>query len=131
MTKLYKQIENTKQRTQKMKHKMTLNEAPFLKIKNGIKTIELRLYDEKRRGIQKGDVIEFKNAVSAEEAMLCEVVEMHVFDSFDSLYKNLPLLKCGYTEADIDTADPTDMDEYYSRKKQTEYGVVGIELKLL
>ncbi len=114
-----------------MKHKMTLNEAPFLKIKNGIKTIELRLYDEKRREIHKGDVIEFKNAANTEEAIFCEVMEMHVFDSFDSLYKSLPLLKCGYTEADIDVAHPRDMDEYYSREKQEKYGVVGIELKLL
>ena len=114
-----------------MKHIMTLNEAPFFKIKNGIKSIELRLYDEKRRKIQKGDVIEFKNAIDADQVIFCEVVKMHVFDSFGSLYKSLPLLKCGYTEADINTADPKDMDEYYSCEKQEKYGVVGIEFKLL
>lgn len=32
-----------------MKHQMKLNNEPFESIKNGTKTIELRLYDEKRR----------------------------------------------------------------------------------
>ena len=32
-----------------MKHEMNLNRKPFESIKNGSKTIELRLYDEKRQ----------------------------------------------------------------------------------
>ena len=32
-----------------MKHEMKLNNGPFEQIKNGTKTIELRLYDEKRK----------------------------------------------------------------------------------
>ena len=32
-----------------MLHKMKLNESPFESIKNGTKTIEFRLYDEKRK----------------------------------------------------------------------------------
>ena len=45
--------------------------------------------------------------------------------------KNLPLLKCGYTEKDIATASPDDMDFYYSKEKQEKYGVVGIEVEVL
>ena len=30
-----------------MLHKMKLNESPFLRIKNGEKTVEFRLFDEK------------------------------------------------------------------------------------
>ena len=40
-------------------HEMNLQEAPFRMIKNKTKTIELRLYDEKRRKIKPGDTIEF------------------------------------------------------------------------
>ena len=32
-----------------MKHEMKLNNGPFERIKNGTKTIELRLNDEKRQ----------------------------------------------------------------------------------
>ena len=42
-----------------MVHNMKLNESPFEKIKAGTKTIELRLYDEKRRKIQ----LEIKNYI--------------------------------------------------------------------
>ena len=35
-----------------MLHKMKLQEDPFERIKNGTKTVEFRLYDEKRRTIQ-------------------------------------------------------------------------------
>ena len=37
----------------------------------------------------------------------------------------------GYTEDDIDTAAPADMDLYYSKEKQEKYGVVGIEIELI
>ena len=42
-----------------MIHNMKLNESPFERIKNGTKTIEFRLYDEKRRQIKIGDKIVF------------------------------------------------------------------------
>ena len=35
-----------------MLHKMKLNESPFERIKNGTKTIEFRLYDEKRQQVK-------------------------------------------------------------------------------
>lgn len=40
-----------------MLHKMHLKKEPFEKIRNGTKTIELRLNDEKRQQIQNGDFI--------------------------------------------------------------------------
>ena len=114
-----------------MTHKMRLNASPFYKIKNGEKTIELRLYDEKRRLMSEGDIIEFTNVQNPNEVLKCEIVKLHIFDSFEALYSNLPLLKCGYTKSDIDTASPKDMSEYYSNEKEELYGVVGIEIKLI
>lgn len=43
----------------------------------------------------------------------------------------LPLLECGYTEEDIDTASLVDMEEYYSKEKQAQYGVIGIKISLI
>ena len=42
-----------------MLHKMKLNESPFNRMKKGTKTIEFRLFDEKRQKIKVGDKIEF------------------------------------------------------------------------
>ena len=115
----------------KMKHTMKLNDAPYDMIKSGQKTVELRLYDEKRRMISVGDEIEFVNANNPELSLHCEVLDIHKFSSFAELYEKMPLLKCGYTEKDVALASPSDMDIYYSKEKQKKYGVVGIELKLI
>jgi len=108
-------------------HEMKLHVSPFEKIKSGEKTIELRLFDEKRQQIKVGDRIVFTNTATG-ETMDATVAKLHCFESFEALYKALPLLKCGYTAEDIDTAHPSDMEQYYSAQEQKQYGVVGIEL---
>ena len=112
-----------------MTHNMQLQPVPFEMIRNGTKTIELRLYDEKRRKIQIGDTIVFVHAGNRAETLRVNVIDLFVFDSFAKLYDALPLLECGYTKDDIDTASPEDMDLYYSREEQQKYGVVGIKIR--
>lgn len=112
------------------KHEMNLNPAPFEMIKDGRKTIELRLYDERRRQIDVGDEIIFTHTESGERLRV-RVLGLHIFTSFGELYAALPLLKCGYTEEDIATASPEDMDVYYSKERQAAYGVIGIEIEVV
>ena len=108
---------------------MKLQKEPFEMIKSGRKTIELRLYDEKRQTVKIGDEIVFTN-VETSETMKVTVRRLHRFDSFESLYRSLPLLKCGYTEESVLKAAPSDMERYYSAAEQKRYGVVGIEISL-
>jgi len=108
-------------------HEMKLKPSPFEKIKSGQKTIELRLYDEKRQQIKVGDGITFTNTSTGEQVRAI-VRKLHRFDSFAELYRTLPLLQCGYTAEDVDKAHPSDMEQYYSTEEQEKYGVVGIEL---
>ena len=112
-------------------HIMRLNNRPFQLIYIGNKTIELRLFDEKRQLIEAGDIIKFINTADENNTLLVEVVELHIYKDFIELYNNLPLLKCGYTEQDIDSADPKHMEKYYSQEQQSKYGVVGIEIKVV
>jgi ASC-1-like (ASCH) protein len=106
---------------------MKLHASPFEMIKSGTKNIELRLYDEKRQKIKAGDDIIFTNTDTGEK--ICATVKkLHLFASFEELYKTLTLLQCGYTAENIDTAHPSDMTQYYSVEEQQKYGVVGIEL---
>lgn len=113
-----------------MTHSMKLHSSPFEKIKSREKTIELRLYDEKRQQIQAGDRIVFTNNATG-EMLETKVIKLHRFDSFAELYKALPLLQCGYTAEDVDSAHPSDMEQYYSAEEQKRYGVVGIEISVL
>ena len=113
-----------------MIHKMNLHPEPFEMIYSGQKTIELRLNDEKRCMIKVGDCIEFIQTETSEK-LIAEVIALHKFDSFVELYQKLPLLKCGYTEADIAAAKPEDMDSYYTPEQQSKHGVLGIEIKVI
>ena len=62
-------------------HAMKLKPAPFAMIAAGKKTIELRLYDEKRQTIAVGDLIEFENTENSGEVLLARVEELCVFAS--------------------------------------------------
>ncbi len=112
-------------------HIMNLNSSPMKEIREGRKTIELRLYDEKRKKISVGDIIIFVNTENADDTLSVTVKNLFVYRSFAELYDNLSLLKCGYTAKNIDTASPDDMELYYSKEKQSQYGVVGIEIELM
>ena len=126
---LYSELKNRRirLREERTMHNMKLHPQPFAMIKSGEKTIELRLFDEKRRQIRVGDQIIFTNTATG-ECLTKTVLKLHRFDSFASLYASLPLGKCGYTSANIDQATPEDMAVYYSPEEQKKYGVVGIEL---
>ena len=114
-----------------MEHTMNLNAHPFEMMRSGKKTIELRLYDEKRRKISVGDTIRFTNLDDPEQYLITTVVSINVFKSFEELYKALPLLKCGYTAESITNASPMDMREYYTSDQEAENGVCGIQVKVV
>ena len=109
-----------------MKHEMKLNNGPFMNIKNGTKTIELRLNDEKRQLLKIKDLIEFTNRETLEQ-LLVEIENLYHYPSFEELYKHFDKVAMGYREDE--EANPKDMEEYYSKEEQEKYGVLGIEIK--
>lgn len=90
-----------------MKHEMKLNNEPFECIKNGTKTIELRLNDEKRKLLTVGDYIEFTNRVTNEK-LLVEVIDLFKYNSFEELYKHFNKIEIGYSINE--EANPKDME---------------------
>jgi predicted RNA-binding protein with PIN domain len=120
-----------KEKSEMKMHKMNLNDRPFEMIRSGQKTIELRLYDEKRREIAAEDIIEFTHAADETQKLKVRVKALHIFKDFAELYAALPIDKCGYTKENIAFASPDDMLEYYPKEKQAKYGAVGIELEVL
>jgi ASC-1-like (ASCH) protein len=110
-------------------HRMKLDPKMLRMMELGKKTIELRLYDEKRRKLRVGDDIRFEGLEEEPDVIHMVVEELYVFDSFAELYKVLPLMKCGYTEKTIENASPEDMNRYYTEEEQKKYGVVGILLR--
>lgn len=107
-----------------MLHKMKLNESPFERIKNGTKTIEFRVYDEKRQQIKVGDKIEFSKLPDLQEKLLVDVIELYKEDTFENLFRKL------YTDKEEIKRKAESMYQYYSPKKEKEYGVLGIKIKI-
>lgn len=105
-----------------MIHKMKLNESPFERIKNGTKTIEFRLYDEKRKKINMGDKIEFSKLPELKEKILVEVQDLYKEKTFEKLFRKL------YTDEEEIKRKTNAMYQYYSPEKEKEYGVVGIKI---
>ena len=107
-----------------MLHKMKLNESPFERIKNGSKTIEFRLYDEKRQKVKIGDKIEFSKLPDLQEKLLVDVTGLSKENSFYELFKKL------YNNEEEIREKTNSMYEIYSKEKEIKYGVLGIKIKI-
>ncbi len=108
-----------------MLHQMKLNEDPFERIKNGTKTIEFRLYDEKRRKVKIGDKIEFSKLPDLQEKILVDVLDLYTEPSFEELFEKL------YEDKELAKQKANAMYEIYSPENEKKYGVVGIKIKLV
>ena len=108
-----------------MIHKMKLNESPFERIKNGTKTIEFRLYDEKRKMIKIGDKIEFSKLPDLQEKILVDVLDIYRDKTFKNLFKKI------YTDEDEIERKTKSMYQFYSKEQEKKYGVIGIKIDLL
>ena len=107
---------------------MNLQPKYFDFIKDGTKRIELRLYDEKRRSIQLGDIIEF--AKSENEKFKAEVIGLLRYNSFADLFEDFDisiLADNSMTKQELLEV----LGEFYSEEKQAEFGVIGIRIKLI
>ena len=111
-----------------MIHKMNLAPSPFSAISSGRKTIEMRIYDEKRSKIKVGDEIEFDN-IDTHQTIKCKVINLTRYKDFFELYSNFDKTVLGYSENE--TANAEDMYTYYSPEQIEKYGVLAIEIKLI
>ena len=108
-----------------MLHKMKLNEDPFERMKNGAKTIEFRLYDEKRKQIKVGDQIEFSKLPDLQEKLLVDVVELYREDTFEKLFRKL------FTDEEEIKRKTKSIYEIYSPEKEQQYGALGIKILVI
>lgn len=111
-------------------HEMTLYQGPFERMIRGEKTLELRLYDEKRQKIQAGDKITFKLASQPEKKIATEVTALLIYQTFANLIDDLPTSLLGYKEEDRGYLRES-MYEIYTPEQEAKHGALGIRLKLV
>jgi len=110
-----------------MNFEFNIKNKYFNLIKNEIKTIELRLYDKKRKLIKIGDKITFVND-ETQEKLFSTVINLYKSSNFINLTKQIKIEQTGFKT--IDDLNKT-LLEFYSPKKQEKFGVLGIEIKLI
>ena len=111
-----------------MIHIFDLNNGPFQAIKNGYKTVEMRLNDEKRQKLSIGDFLIFVNKISSER-LYTKIVNKKVYKDFFELYPNYKGTEIGYLPDQV--PNPEDMYEYYSKEKIEKYNALAIHIEVI
>ena len=112
-----------------MKHILKLQQRYYESMKNGVKQIELRLFDEKRKNIKIGDEIEFKKEPDLNESFIARVKAILLYENFESLIDDYPI----EILSDLNTNKKElveELNKFYSKQKQEQYNVVGIRVEL-
>ena len=107
-------------------HTMKVQTKYYNLLKSGSKTIELRLWDEKRQQIKVGDQITFSDLSDLNDTFVAEVLALHHAPNFDTLCTTIQPIQAGFsTKEDLINC----LQEFYTSDAQKQYGVVGIEIK--
>lgn len=107
---------------------MKLDSYSFKRIKNGNKTIELRLFDEKRKKLNLGDYIDFENS---NDKCSVEIIGLFRYNTFKRLLDDFDM---SYFGREINYSKKEfliEMREIYSFENEKKYGVLGIKMKLI
>lgn len=112
-----------------MRHQMRLHPEPFEMFTSGVKTVELRLNDEKRQQIRVGDEIEFAKRTDETEKMVVRVTGLVPAPTMEVLAAHIPLTALG-CPAEMSTAECEKMmNRHYVDEEIAKYGwlAIGIE----
>lgn len=113
-----------------MVYEMRLWRSPFEKISSGRKTLELRLFDEKRRKLDIGDKIVFTNIDDSLKKIAVVVKSLHRYATFEDLFNDCLREKCGIDSSESPLTAASKMRKYYSDDQIQRFGVLGIEIEL-
>ena len=111
-------------------HYMKLNRAPFDKIKNREKTIEVRCNDEKRQQLRANDIIVFQLVGNTDEIITTRIKDLYRFNSFYELYSYFDFSEFGcehYTMQQMLDG----IETIYPKEKEQKYGAVGIKIEVI
>ncbi len=108
-------------------HNMNVKTKYYNLLKSGKKTIELRLFDEKRQKIKVGDMITFSDASDSTDTFQAKVIQLHKAENFKDLCQKIKPSQAGFTTKEELL---TVLEEFYTPFAQKKFGVVGIEISL-
>ncbi len=105
-----------------------LDEDIFEVVKNGTKKVEMRLYDEKRQKLKKGDIITFLKRPDDKEKINAVIENLSYYDRFEDLINDYPIEELylkNYSKDDLLNL----LRRFYSEEDEKIYGTVAISFK--
>ena len=97
---------------------------------NGVKDVEIRVNDEKRRKLHVGDTLIFVNRGNEEEKLTAKVINLVYFNNFLEVTDYYDMKRI-YLEETTKEEYINLMKKFYSDEEVKEYGVVAIEFELI
>ena len=113
-----------------MKHEMKLQPEYYNFILNGTKRIEIRLFDEKRQQIKIGDTIKILKEPELNESFNAKVIGLLRYNTFEDMFKDFDisvLSDSSMTKEELIAV----LEQFYTKEKQKQYGVLGIRIELI
>ena len=98
---------------------MNLLDEYFKAIKNRKKTVEIRLYDVKRKNLKVNDIIRFNNRLTNEK-IDCKVLKLIKYDNLEELLKN----------GDVSNSKEEILN-IYSLDEINKYGLLAIYIEVV
>ncbi|MBK3495028.1 ASCH domain-containing protein [Viridibacillus sp. YIM B01967] len=100
----------------------------FKAIKEGKKTVEVRLNDENRRKIKIGDTIKFIRVPEQNETLKVQVTDLRKYDTFEEMYENI-----SFQDFDCEGWSMKAMVEgtyeIYTPEQEKRWGTLAITIK--
>jgi ASC-1-like (ASCH) protein len=113
-----------------MEHEMKLQPRYYNFMLNGTKRIEIRLFDEKQQKIKLGDTIKFLKESDLKESFNAKVVGLLRYNSFKEMFRDFDisiLSDSSMTKEELIKV----LEQFYTKEKQEQYGVLGIRIELM
>lgn len=108
-----------------METKVHLHPDVFEIVKQGIKDVEVRVNDEKRRKLHVGDTLIFLKRPLEDEQIVKKVKALEYYDNFKELVEYYEMKRI-YLENYTKEMYLNEMARFYTQEEQDEYGVVAI-----
>ncbi len=102
-----------------------LHSDVFEIVKNGIKDVEVRVNDEKRRKLNVGDSLVFLKRPLEDEMIRVKVKSLEYYDNFKELVNHYDMKRI-YLEGYTKEMYLNEMERFYTEDEQKKYGVVAI-----
>lgn len=105
-----------------------LDEDIFEVVKKGIKNVEVRVNDEKRRSMKIGDEIVFLKRPLEEEKIFAKIIDLKTYGNFKELVKDYSIERLYLSDFTKEEFVKL-LGRFYTDEEQEKYGVVAIEFE--